>query len=79
MSPTKESNLPVLIVGGGPVGLALAVELGVRGIKCMLVEQGDGSAICEATAESFSDGDQNVITSAPVRTDTSAYPLSDAN
>ncbi len=45
MSPTKESNLPVLIVGGGPVGLALTVELGVGGIKCMLVEQGDGSVL----------------------------------
>jgi 2-polyprenyl-6-methoxyphenol hydroxylase-like FAD-dependent oxidoreductase len=32
----------VLIVGGGPVGLALAGELGWRGIPCMLVERGDG-------------------------------------
>jgi len=36
---------PVLIVGGGPVGLALAVEIGWRGIACMLVEQGDGSIV----------------------------------
>src|SRR3954447_12397155 len=36
-------DVPVLIVGGGPVGLALAVELGVRGIRCQLVERGDGS------------------------------------
>ena len=35
-------HIPVLIVGGGPVGLALAGELGWRGIACMLVEQGDG-------------------------------------
>ena len=34
---------PVLIVGGGPVGLALAGELGWRGIACMLIEQGDGT------------------------------------
>ena len=34
---------PVLIVGGGPVGLALAGELGWRGVACMLVEQGDGT------------------------------------
>ncbi len=27
------------------MGLALAVELGVRGIKCMLVEQGDGDVL----------------------------------
>jgi 2-polyprenyl-6-methoxyphenol hydroxylase-like FAD-dependent oxidoreductase len=36
------AQIPVLIVGGGPVGLALAVELGWRGIACMLIEQGDG-------------------------------------
>ncbi len=35
-------NIPVLIVGGGPVGLALAAELGWQGIECELVEQGDG-------------------------------------
>jgi 2-polyprenyl-6-methoxyphenol hydroxylase-like FAD-dependent oxidoreductase len=31
----------VLIVGGGPVGLALAIELGQRGIRCILVERND--------------------------------------
>src|ERR1700693_1217710 len=34
---------PVLIVGAGPVGLALAGELGWRGIACLLVEKGDAS------------------------------------
>ena len=34
---------PVLIVGGGPVGLALAGDLGWRGIGCVLIEQSDGS------------------------------------
>ena len=29
----------VIIVGGGPVGVALAVELGLRGIDCALVER----------------------------------------
>src|SRR5271170_7382501 len=29
----------VVIVGGGPVGVALAVELGQRGIDCALVER----------------------------------------
>ncbi|MGH6989636.1 MAG: FAD-dependent monooxygenase [Stellaceae bacterium] len=33
----------VLIVGGGPVGLALAAELGWRGIACTLIERGDGT------------------------------------
>src|SRR6266508_2524613 len=36
-------HTPVLIVGGGPVGLGLAVDLGWRGIECLLVEQGDGA------------------------------------
>src|SRR6266851_753133 len=29
----------IIIVGGGPVGLALAVDLGLRGISCALVER----------------------------------------
>jgi 2-polyprenyl-6-methoxyphenol hydroxylase-like FAD-dependent oxidoreductase len=31
----------VLIVGAGPVGLALAIELGHRGVSCLLVERND--------------------------------------
>ena len=34
----------VVIAGGGPVGLALAAELGWRNVRCLLVERGDGSA-----------------------------------
>jgi 2-polyprenyl-6-methoxyphenol hydroxylase-like FAD-dependent oxidoreductase len=34
---------PVLIVGGGPVGLALAGDLGWRGTPCTLIEKTDGS------------------------------------
>ena len=41
-SPTR-SKVPVLIVGGGPAGLALACELGWRGVRCMLVERRDGT------------------------------------
>lgn len=33
------SRTPVLIVGGGPIGLALAAELGWRGIATTLIEQ----------------------------------------
>ncbi len=33
---------PVLIVGAGPVGLALAGDLAWRGIECTLVEKSDG-------------------------------------
>jgi 2-polyprenyl-6-methoxyphenol hydroxylase-like FAD-dependent oxidoreductase len=31
----------VVIVGAGPVGLALAVELGLRSVRCLVVEQHD--------------------------------------
>jgi 2-polyprenyl-6-methoxyphenol hydroxylase-like FAD-dependent oxidoreductase len=29
----------VVIIGAGPVGLTLAVDLGRRGIRCVLIEQ----------------------------------------
>ena len=32
---------PVLIVGSGPVGLALALDPGWRGVACTLVERTD--------------------------------------
>ena len=38
-------STPVLIVGGGPVGLALALDLGWRNVPCVLVEQGDGEVV----------------------------------
>lgn len=37
------NETPVLIIGGGPVGLTLALDLGWHGIACTLIEQGDGS------------------------------------
>jgi 2-polyprenyl-6-methoxyphenol hydroxylase-like FAD-dependent oxidoreductase len=39
----QDDIVPVLVVGGGPVGLALAGDLGWRGVACTLVEQSDGS------------------------------------
>src|SRR5688572_12663812 len=39
---TEKNSTSVLIVGGGPVGLALALELGMRGIETVVVEQRDG-------------------------------------
>jgi 2-polyprenyl-6-methoxyphenol hydroxylase-like FAD-dependent oxidoreductase len=38
-SETRASETEVLIVGAGPVGLALAIELGLRGIGVTIVEQ----------------------------------------
>ena len=35
-------DAPVLIAGGGPVGLSLALELSWRGIRSVLVEREDG-------------------------------------
>jgi 2-polyprenyl-6-methoxyphenol hydroxylase-like FAD-dependent oxidoreductase len=37
--------IPVLIVGAGPIGLALAGDLGFRGVSCLLIEKGDGRVI----------------------------------
>jgi 2-polyprenyl-6-methoxyphenol hydroxylase-like FAD-dependent oxidoreductase len=41
----KTWSVPVLIVGAGPVGLALAIELGWRGVPCTLIEQSDGGIV----------------------------------
>ncbi len=38
-SPTKRLATQVAIVGGGPVGMGLAIELGQRGIRCVLIER----------------------------------------
>ncbi len=43
MAETLETS--VLIVGAGPVGLALAVELGWRGVDCLVVDQNDGKVL----------------------------------
>ncbi|REG46443.1 2-polyprenyl-6-methoxyphenol hydroxylase [Paracoccus versutus] len=38
-------DTPVLIVGAGPIGLALAGDLGFRGTACTLVERSDGQIL----------------------------------
>ena len=43
-APSPDLETPVLIVGGGPVGLALALDLAVRGIRSTLVERDEGTA-----------------------------------
>jgi len=39
---TRILETPVLIVGAGPVGLGLALDLGTRGTACTVVEMTDG-------------------------------------
>ena len=39
------TEIPVLIVGGGPVGLALALDLAWHGTRSLLVEQDAGTAL----------------------------------
>jgi 2-polyprenyl-6-methoxyphenol hydroxylase-like FAD-dependent oxidoreductase len=45
MSTLIDIETSVLIVGAGPVGLALAGDLGWRNIPCIVVEQSDGTII----------------------------------
>ncbi|QHE84547.1 FAD-dependent monooxygenase [Hydrogenophaga sp. BPS33] len=35
----QETRVPVVVVGAGPVGLALGNELGSRGVACLLIER----------------------------------------
>lgn len=44
----------VLIVGAGPVGLSLAIELGWRGVPVTVIDQGDGSVPFPAGEAIFS-------------------------
>jgi 2-polyprenyl-6-methoxyphenol hydroxylase-like FAD-dependent oxidoreductase len=39
---TRTIETPVLIVGAGPIGLGLALDLGMRGTECTLIELTDG-------------------------------------
>lgn len=43
MPAVRTIETPVLIIGGGPVGLALANELGMRNVPCVVVEQFSGT------------------------------------
>ena len=45
MTPPIPASTQVLVIGGGPVGLSLAGDLGLRGISCLLIEQSDGRIV----------------------------------
>ena len=45
MQLPQSLNADVIVVGGGPVGLALAGDLGWRGLSCILLEQTDGQIL----------------------------------
>jgi 4-hydroxyisophthalate hydroxylase len=36
---SEDLEVPIAVVGGGPVGMALAIELGRRGIRCLVIER----------------------------------------
>ncbi len=38
LKPVEEIEVSVLIIGGGPAGLSAAIELGKRGVDCLLVD-----------------------------------------
>ena len=42
---SRSIDTSVLIIGAGPVGLALAVELGWRNIDCVVIDQHDGKLL----------------------------------
>ncbi len=41
MANALQGDVDVLIAGAGPVGLAAAIELGRRGIRCLVIERND--------------------------------------
>jgi 2-polyprenyl-6-methoxyphenol hydroxylase-like FAD-dependent oxidoreductase len=44
MSDLKMTDTEVVVVGGGPTGLTLAIDLGRRGVRCTLIEQNESPA-----------------------------------
>jgi 4-hydroxyisophthalate hydroxylase len=60
MNNRAENDAPVVIVGGGPVGVGLAIDLGLRGIRSILVERHEhpqpipkGQNLTQRTMEHF--------------------------
>ncbi len=60
MNNRPENDAPVVIVGGGPVGVGLAIDLGLRGVRSILVERHEnpqpipkGQNLTQRTMEHF--------------------------
>jgi 2-polyprenyl-6-methoxyphenol hydroxylase-like FAD-dependent oxidoreductase len=60
MTNRPQNDAPVVIVGGGPVGVGLAIDLGLRGIRSILVERHEnpqpipkGQNLTQRTMEHF--------------------------
>ena len=49
MTETSRENLPVVVIGGGPVGLAAAAHLLERGLEPLVLEAGHGPAAAVAS------------------------------
>lgn len=41
----EETKTSVVIVGAGPAGLSLAIELGMRGVSCLVIDEKDEDAL----------------------------------
>lgn len=61
MTSPAPRRYPVVIVGGGPVGMGLALELGLHGVACAVIEPRDdpgripkGQNLTQRTLEHFS-------------------------
>ena len=52
---------PVLIIGGGPVGLATALELSQHGIGCIVVEPRAGHLVVAAARQDDIDADDGTL------------------
>ena len=42
---------PVVIIGAGPVGLALAIDLALKGIKAIVLDDNDGISLIAQTEQ----------------------------
>jgi cation diffusion facilitator CzcD-associated flavoprotein CzcO len=40
----SQARVPVAVVGAGPAGVAMAVSLGDRGVRSLLIDKGDVAA-----------------------------------